>query len=205
MDIVQRFIWATSEGHCDIIVELLSSKANVNAKKSDGCTSLHLAAFRGCKVAVKMLLISGAIVNILNKDNLTPLILAVREWHCEVIEELLNSKTESKAKTSQEITLSQLASKTVYKDAVKMRLINGADVTITNNKNWTALHWAASKAHCEVIEELLKYNVDINAMDSNGDTHDAAYYGNKDAVKMLLKGGANAKKINNENACRKRC
>jgi len=44
------------KGHCKVIEELLNSKADVNAKDSDGDTPLHLAAYNGYTVAVKMLL-----------------------------------------------------------------------------------------------------------------------------------------------------
>jgi len=70
------------------------------------------------------------------------------------------------------------------------RLINkGADV---NKPGWTALHYAASKGHIDMIRLLLDQQAYIDAESPNSTTPlmMAARYGNAKAVKLLLEEGA---------------
>jgi hypothetical protein len=70
------------------------------------------------------------------------------------------------------------------------RLINkGADI---NKTGWTALHYAASKGHIEMIRFLLDQQAYIDAESPNSTTPlmMAARYGNAKAVKLLLEEGA---------------
>jgi len=66
---------------------------------------------------------------------------------------------------------------------VKTLLSKGADITNLTNNHWTALHYAAKNGHCDVINELLNSNANINAKDINGKT--PLYNRHTDAVKML--------------------
>ena len=73
---------------------------------------------------------------------------------------------------------------------------NGANANATNEHNSTALHLVASldlrKSPEEIIELLLKYGADIDAIDDQKKTplHIALSWVNLRAVDMLLKRGA---------------
>jgi ankyrin repeat protein len=59
------------------MIELLLAKgANINIKKNDGYTPLHLAVGRGNVAMVELLVAKGADVNVKNNAGDTPLMLA---------------------------------------------------------------------------------------------------------------------------------
>jgi len=64
----------------------LASKADVNAKNSDGNTALHIAAIYGYKDMAEFLLASKADVNGKNNKGETPLRLALSKGHKDVAE-----------------------------------------------------------------------------------------------------------------------
>jgi ankyrin repeat protein len=68
-------------------------------------------------------------------------------------------------------------------------LDRNADV---NKTGWTPLHYAATKAHVEMMRFLLVNHAYIDAPSPNGTTPlmMAAHYGNPMATKMLLEEGA---------------
>jgi uncharacterized protein len=69
----------------------------------------------------------------------------------------------------------------------------GVDVTSTNEKEETALHWAAAFRNVNWIKRLLNVGANIEATDVDGTTPlgFAVYYGNVKAVEQLCDRGAN--------------
>ena len=55
--------FASKEGHVEVMQELLKRGAGVNVTTKKGNTALHIASLAGQKVAVEVLLDSGALVN----------------------------------------------------------------------------------------------------------------------------------------------
>ena len=77
--------------------------------------------------------------------------------------------------------------------AICMQLLErDADV---NKTGWTALHYAATGGHPEVVRLLLDHYAYIDAESPNGSTPlmMAALYGNADTVQLLLDAGADVK------------
>jgi len=70
-------------------------------------------------------------------------------------------------------------------------LKHGADVNIVDNDNQTALHFAASRGHSDVMKELLDCKADINVRDKHEKTplHYAVELDNIDAVQKCLQYG----------------
>lgn len=75
------------------------------------------------------------------------------------------------------------------KEKVEMLLKNGADIEAKNNqREWTALYFAASENHVEIVEILLKNGANVDAKDSVDRTalHYAALRGDRDMIKLLI-------------------
>ena len=82
--------YATNDGHCDVIKELLNSKADINAKDINGNTHLR-QAYNGYTNAIKTLLSKGADLTSLDKNNEIALHFAAAIGHRDAIKELMNS------------------------------------------------------------------------------------------------------------------
>lgn len=65
-------VWATSDGIFDLVVRLVAGGANVNIRRDDGCSALHVAAKEGRSDIAEFLLLRQADPNITDADGDTP-------------------------------------------------------------------------------------------------------------------------------------
>ena len=86
-------------------------------------------------------------------------------------------------------------------DTVKFLLANGANVNVTDNMKWTALHHAVTSGGVEVSKLLVENGADINAKTFNSATvlMRAVQGSDSKVVSFLLENGAGGKKIFAEN------
>lgn len=70
-----------------------------------------------------------------------------------------------------------------------------------NHPGWTALHYAATHGHLEIMNMLLQNNAYIDAASPNNTTPlmMAARYATPSAVKLLLEAGADPELVNDQN------
>lgn len=74
-------------------------------------------------------------------------------------------------------------------DEARRMLERGANASMRTRYRWTALHWAAANGHVNVVELLLSYNADVNAVSDTGKRPlDMAK--TEDVRAALVKGGA---------------
>ena len=141
--------------------ELLKRGANPSEKGYNGATPLHLVMDKPKlhPVLVKKLLKEGADLEAKDDFEGTPLWDAL---YCHASEEIVN-----------------------------LLLRNGADAFVVNTDRMTALHVTAQNDNTSVMQQLIEKGLSVNAQDRFNQTplHLAAYCGNKDAAKVLIKNG----------------
>ena len=135
---------------------LLRDGADVDRPRGDGATALHWAAYRDDVETVRLLLASGAAVDPANELGVTPLWLAANNGSPAVVEALLAAGADpNRALPSGETPLMN-ASRTGSAAAVRALLARRADPHAREHAHdQTALMWAASQGHPEVVRLLL--------------------------------------------------
>jgi uncharacterized protein len=180
-------MWAISQRHSAVVDELVKAKADVNLASKSGSTPLMFAA-QGDLKSAKILLAAGALPNIQHPDHgQTALIVASTMQNTDIVEALLE---------------------------------NGADPNIRDGNTFTALHAAVRDseygvdnanraAAAKTVKVLLAHGADPNArIDQKRQTvralNELSYQGatplllaaevnSLDAIKELVKGGADPK------------
>ena len=139
---------------------------------------------------VSGLLARGFDPNSPSPQGVPALLLCYQKKSNKVLEVLLSSKqTNLNVLNSNGENLLMLASINNQLPLVEKLIEKGADI---NKPGWTALHYAASKGHNEVIKALLEQQAYIDAESPNGTTPlmMAARYASPKTVKLLLEEGA---------------
>ncbi len=104
---------------------------------------------------VRKLIEAGADVNVINKYGKTPLLMASRNGHTEVVKLLLQAKADVNAKDRIGSTALRNASNSGHLDIVQVLLEKGADVNAKDKKGSTALIDASNQGHNDIVEALL--------------------------------------------------
>jgi ankyrin repeat protein len=153
---------------------LLEHGADVNAKRDDLWTPLHLAFHVGKLKAARVLLEHGAHVNARNDDGQTPLHLLSR-WEAQQNED-------------------------DGADLAKQLLERGANVNEKDKDNWTPLHLASYCKRLEIVQVLLGHGANIDIVNGEGKTplqivivgNDHAQRNGVGVARLLLAYGAEA-------------
>ncbi len=163
-----------------------------------GFTNVHAGSYEDFFSAIKnddagtirQLLTRGFDANITDPKGQYGLIMAIREPSLKAVAALLDAPEIdlNVVNAAGESPLMMAALQGQLALATKM-VQKGADV---NKTGWTALHYAASNGHVDVIKMLLENHAYIDAESPNGSTPlmMASMYGNPQSVKLLLEEGA---------------
>ncbi|KAM3966091.1 LOW QUALITY PROTEIN: uncharacterized protein ACR2FA_012964 [Aphomia sociella] len=130
----------------------------VNVKDDNGYTPLHHACLYGHKDIVRLLLSVDASPCVVDKKGATPLHLAAFKGDSDVVAMLLAHKPPVNVDqlTSDHETALLIAAHFGYVDVVAQLIAKGADVTVKNNNDESALDLAAQYGRLETVQFLLR-------------------------------------------------
>ena len=157
---------------------------------------LIYASRGGNKEEIKLVLESGALFNIEERDNMslgfTALMWACNKGLKEIVELLLSRNANVNTKDINGWTPLSWACFEGYKEIVEILLAHNADVNTKDINGWTPLIWPCFKGYKEIVEILLAHNADVNAKNRFGYTPLvlACKKGYKEIVEILLTYGA---------------
>ncbi len=164
--------------------------ADVNVAGPDGNYPIHVAAQRGNRAIVQMLLKDSAQINALNSKEMTPLYTAIMHGRIQTAELLIKKG----ATFSPDKLLHDVASHGVeYKDIISLLLKNGAKLESQDKDGNTPLHVAVTNNHRVLVRQLLTRGADVRTTNDAGNTplDLAKQTGNPTIIKLLKQYGAN--------------
>jgi len=194
-------IWASQNGHLEVVKLLVVYRANVNEKDKNGNSSLLSASLNGHLEVVKFLLANGANLNDKGKYGKTALMQSSGQGHINLVKYLLEKGMAVNGKDDDEQTALMLSSENGHIEIVKYLLANGANLNDKDKYGRNALMLANIFGYFEVVKYLLTNGAIVNEINSYGTTALmlASQYGHLQLVKYLLEKGADPTIRTNEN------
>lgn len=209
---------AVINDYLDIVRILVEKGADVNSKDVQGKTPLHHAASNGNVEIASYLIEQNAILNILDNDGYAPVHLAAQKNHVTFVRFLIDKGVSVDERDKYALTplhwegnleLTKLLvpggsgtySKDIFeiwkiptgnfdrKNVMEFLLDNGMSINLTDDNDWTHLHWAAWMGDLNIVNYLISNNAYINIKNNEGKTpfdlaFDKQYYGIKNVLKQ---------------------
>lgn len=191
---------ACQNGHPRVVDFLLKRGIPPGAASAkDGRTALHALVWLRCdepepsaccRELVRLLVRSGADVDIRAEDSMTPLHDAASRDHWVLVDELLKAGATVDRRNDAGNTALCLAALHGHARVVNALLRLAADVNVQNQNHLTPLLWGADFP--EVVRALLAAGADANHRQPDGTTplHIAASQGAHESIRLLLDCGA---------------
>lgn len=171
---------------------LLTQKADVNARATDGSTALLWLAHWDDMESAAALLLAGADANAANDFRMSPLAQACLNGNAEFVRLLLKSGAKPNTPIATGETPLMTCARTGTTDGVRILVEYGADINATEPmQNQTAIMWAAAERHPETVGALINAHADLKPLTKGGFAaiHFAARVGDLESVKLLLAAG----------------
>ena len=146
---------ASKNGHNDVVKLLLKYNVDPHVQDNDGETAVYWACYYGDHSAVTTLLNSGADPNIPTKNGETPLLAASKNGHNEIVELLLKANVITNNQNTLEVTTIDNACQNNH---------------LAVDPGFAPLLAAGKNSHNDIVELLLKANVNPNIRNTNGET-----------------------------------
>jgi ankyrin repeat protein len=160
MDLLQ----ASRRDAVSAVKALAASGADVNVRAPDGSTALHWAAQNDDPAMADELIGKGAKVNAATDIGVTPLWIAATNSSAPMVKRLLAAGADPNIAPSTGVTPLMIAARMGNDEAVAALLAHGADPNAKEaSHGQTALMWAVSERHPDVVRRLLQAHADLRA------------------------------------------
>ncbi len=154
--------WAVFHKRSELVQQLISAGAFVDALTRYGVTPLSIGCMQGDAASVRSLATAGADVNRLMSGGETPLMTAARDGNAEVLRVLLEHGAEMEAIERKGQTALMWAAAEGNADAVQVLIDAGADLKRELKSGFNAIMFAAREGRIDVVRRLLDAGVDVN-------------------------------------------
>ena len=192
-------IMAIANKQDDIANFLIEKRANINIKDKFGNTVWHFVSKTG-SVSVLNKLKSPAKIDTPNEEGCTPLMIASRNGHKNIVEVLINKRTDANKVDKSGSTALHLAAEGGHIDIVERLTDATTNVAVKNNNGLTPLMIASKNGHDQIVQVLIQkkdgVNKDIGTDIDKGDKldrtalHFAAAAGHTHIARSLIEAGA---------------
>src|SRR5580700_1286123 len=148
----------------DGAVALLAKGGDGKSREVDGTTALMWACYNGDADLVERLLKAGADVSAVNDYGASALQVAAVVAVPRIIKDLLSAGVNPDSPNAEGQTALMVVARSGNVQSAKLLLDAGA--TVDAREQWgnqTALMWAASESHPEMISLLIAHHADVNA------------------------------------------
>ncbi|KAJ4246003.1 hypothetical protein NW762_013747 [Fusarium torreyae] len=193
------FTWAFEQGHLDVAKVLVEKGTCQDEKDTRGWTLLMSASEEGRTDLARWLVDGGADIHVSSNGH-TAIAIASSNGHVEIVDLLLKAGAHPDTIGPFNQPILCVAAGYGHLGVVRVLLKKGADIECIGNDGQRPLHFAAGRPNnVEVMEELLKHQANIHALNDYGDTCllRAAKEGILGSIKFLLNHGANVRIRNN--------
>jgi ankyrin repeat protein len=148
----------------DGAVAALAKGADGRSREVDGTTALMWACYNGDADLVERLIKAGADVSAVNDYGASALQVAAVAADPRIIKDLLKAGVNPDSPNPEGQTALMVVARSGNVAAARLLLVAGA--TVDAREQWgdqTALMWAASESHPEMIKLLIDHHADVNA------------------------------------------
>ena len=180
-----------------VVQVLLESGVNVNGQHKDGRTALHFAVEKGQEKFVQLLLECGANVDAEDKDGKTVLYSAVEKGCPVIVEHVLKRCPDVNNKSNRSALNVAVHGIDIENGKIVENLLQyGFTLSPEDVNNCKLLCVAVQGGYLKIVEELLKYGVDVNKLQKSPyggnymPLHFASKYKQEEVAKLLMSYGA---------------
>lgn len=151
------------------------------------------SAGKGLLNSLWLLFFLGFDINWLNNDSFSPLLIASRNGHYDVVEYLLQIGADIEKADADGLTPLRYAVLFEHHETAELLLQRGAQVNRRDRYRWTPLLSAVANNDPLMVELLLKYGADPELKTRRGEYPliESIYQGNHEIASSLLENGAN--------------
>ncbi|XP_046567998.1 serine/threonine-protein phosphatase 6 regulatory ankyrin repeat subunit A-like [Haliotis rubra] len=181
---------AGQNGHKDVVELLVNNGANLLLRNSRKNNILHTACHGGHIEVLKYVLSRNTVdINSRGNDNKTPVMVAGRRGHRDVVELLVDQRANLLLRDARSNNILHLGCQEGHVDVVKYVLSeNVVDINSRGNNNKTPVMVAGRRGHKDVVELLVQNGAKLSLRDARGDNilHHVCSGGHVELLKYVL-------------------
>lgn len=185
---------ASQSNNYEIMKILIQHCANINLKSIYGYTPLMSAVSILNNIdAVELLIKNGADINVLDKTDTSPLIMASQNNYESIVKKLIEYQANPNFINNYGYNALHMPCEKGHQNIVQFLLNTKVDINLQDKDGDTPLMLASKNGFKNIVELLLSRNVKVDLQNENGDTAimKAIYNNHFDVVRLLVKNHAN--------------